>query len=575
MAVFNRNREANNKLSLTSPFGGGKTKEKLTKVTKGFFERDRETNNDASFNSFFDTGISMKGTLDFRGTVRFDGKFEGEIRSDGTLVIGDDGVINAKIKAGYIVSSGKIVGDIQAAKSVSIYPKSKLKGNIETPDLQVYSGACFDGNCKMVGVVASPDSLPVIIDERIDYSEEVIPSENLEVPKKVAKRPVPMIAAIALLSILFLWLLFAKVDLGRFGHILGFYAPKELVEQGLSFYNAGQEKEALAKFRRASFMNFNDYNLHLTLAQSFDGLNKDREALSEYKKVVNLNGAYREEFIRFLIRRDMPEEAVEQLKIYISDNPDNIKSHFELVGLYKKMGNEDDLYLEYVKLIKLLPKNEEIVTDMLRIELAKGWNDKALESYARIIKLDSGNPSIRLAYANLLFVNGREQSAAAEFSALVKLLPGHIEAENDKGFGYIESKMFPNAQQSFSAVLSNDSENLRAKYGQIMLYAKMWRIDEAITEAEKLLQLHPVAAPVLNRLAWLYYAKGINTEEAIKLAEKAVAINLKSDKYLDTLADLRYKNGEKEVAIDIIKKAIEINPTSAYYTGKLAKYQAE
>lgn len=550
-------------------------KERLSRITKDFFERNRETDNDASFNSFFGSGVSMKGTLDFRGTIRFDGKFEGEIRSGGTLVIGDDGLINAKIKAGYIVSSGKIVGDIQATKSVSIHPKSKLKGNIETPDLQIYSGARFDGNCKMVEVVAMPDSPTVIVDERLDYSDEVMSYENLEVPKKVAKRLVPVIAAIALLSILFLWLFFTKVDLGRFVHVLGFDAPEELVEQGLSFYNSGQEEEAFAKFRKASFMNFNDYRLHLTLAQSFDELNKDREALSEYKKVVNLNGAYREEFIRFLIRRDMSKEAVEQLKIYISENPDNIKSHFELVGLYKKMGDEDDLYLEYAKLIKLLPKNEEIVTDMLRIELAKGWNDKALETYTKVIKFDSGNPSIRLAYANLLFVNGREEEAAVEFSGLGRLLPGHVEVENDKGFSYVESKMFPNAQQSFSAVLSNDSKNLRAKYGQIMLYAKMWRIDEAITEAEKLLQLHPTAAPVLNRLAWLYYAKGIKTEEAIKLAEGAVSVNPKSDKYLDTLADLRHKNGEKEVAIDIIKKAIEINPSSAHYAGKLAKHQAE
>ncbi len=551
-------------------------KEKLSRAAKGLFERGREANIDASFNSFFGSGINMKGTLDFRGTIRFDGKFEGEIKSGGTLVVGDTGVLKAKIKTGYIVSSGRIVGDVQATQSVSICPRSELKGNIETPDLQVYSGARFDGNCKMVekeGQTASPH--PVFVDEQIAHPEEVNPSEDLEVSEKVKKRSLPMIAASLLFSILFLWLILGRVNFGRFGHVLGFYAPKELVEQGLSFYNAGQDKEAFAKFRRASFMSFDDHALHLTLAQSFDGLNRDREALSEYKKAVNLNSAYRGEFVSFLIRRGMDEEAVEQLKTYISENPDNLKSYFELVGLYKKMGNDDDLYAEYIKLVKILPKNEEIVKDMLRIELAKGWIDKAVETYAKVIKFDPANPAIRLTYANLLFVNGREQAAAAEFAGLAKLLPGHIEAENDKGFSYIDSKMFTEAQQTFSAVLSNESENLRAKYGQIMLYAKMWRIDEGITEAEKLLQAHPTVAPVLNRLAWLYYAKGINTEEAIKLSEKAVAINPKSDKYLDTLADLLYKIGDKEGAIDTIKKAIEINPSSSYYAGKLAKYQAE
>jgi len=92
----------------------------------------------------------FKGTLNFKGTVRIDGKFEGEVITDDTLVVGETGDLTAEITVGTLICKGKVRGTIKASQRVEIHAKSELVGNIKTPSLYVEVGAVFDGNCDMI-----------------------------------------------------------------------------------------------------------------------------------------------------------------------------------------------------------------------------------------------------------------------------------------------------------------------------------------------------------------------------------------------------------------------------------------
>ena len=66
--------------------------------------------------AFVGKGVEFKGTISYSGTVRIDGYLDGEIHTDGMLLIGEDAVIQAKITAGTIVSKGKITGEVVAKR---------------------------------------------------------------------------------------------------------------------------------------------------------------------------------------------------------------------------------------------------------------------------------------------------------------------------------------------------------------------------------------------------------------------------------------------------------------------------
>lgn len=100
--------------------------------------------------AFLGEGTEFKGLLSFEGTVRIDGKFEGEVVSKDTLILGESAILNAEISIGTIIVRGKMTGNIVAANKIEIRSKGEVIGNIRTPLLFVEENAVLDGKCEMI-----------------------------------------------------------------------------------------------------------------------------------------------------------------------------------------------------------------------------------------------------------------------------------------------------------------------------------------------------------------------------------------------------------------------------------------
>ena len=105
----------------------------------------------AAIKAYLGVDALFKGTLSFDGTVRIDGKFEGNVDTSDTLVIGETGDVLADVKAGTVICKGKMKGTIVASKKIEMHPSSKIIGNIHTPALNIELGAVLDGICDMTG----------------------------------------------------------------------------------------------------------------------------------------------------------------------------------------------------------------------------------------------------------------------------------------------------------------------------------------------------------------------------------------------------------------------------------------
>ena len=106
---------------------------------------------EASIRAYLGVDALFKGTLSFDGTVRIDGKFEGQISTNDTLIIGETGDVVADIAAGVFICKGRMKGTIVASKKIEMHPSSKIIGNVQTPALNIELGAVLDGNCDMTG----------------------------------------------------------------------------------------------------------------------------------------------------------------------------------------------------------------------------------------------------------------------------------------------------------------------------------------------------------------------------------------------------------------------------------------
>jgi cytoskeletal protein CcmA (bactofilin family) len=111
-------------------------------------------------NTFIGKGSEFVGKLTFDGTVRIDGKIDGEIFSKGTLIVGPDAEVSAKIQVDTVFLSGLLRGNITAGKKVVMKAPGKLYGNIKAPVLVVEEGVIFEGNCKMESSGAAESAGP-------------------------------------------------------------------------------------------------------------------------------------------------------------------------------------------------------------------------------------------------------------------------------------------------------------------------------------------------------------------------------------------------------------------------------
>jgi cytoskeletal protein CcmA (bactofilin family) len=111
----------------------------------------KKQNDDAKIKAYMGEDTVFNGSLNFEGTVRIDGKFEGQVITEDTLIIGETGYLKAEISAGIVVCMGRVEGTISASKKIEIHSTSRVVGNVKSPAVYIELGGVLDGSCDMTG----------------------------------------------------------------------------------------------------------------------------------------------------------------------------------------------------------------------------------------------------------------------------------------------------------------------------------------------------------------------------------------------------------------------------------------
>ncbi|HJT65846.1 MAG TPA: polymer-forming cytoskeletal protein [Pyrinomonadaceae bacterium] len=106
---------------------------------------------EGTLSGFVGGGTDVTGEANFKAMMRVDGHFSGRISSSsGTLIVGNNGTVDANIEVAVAVIHGTINGDIIATQRLELGRAAKVHGNIQTPSLVIEQGAIFEGSCKMI-----------------------------------------------------------------------------------------------------------------------------------------------------------------------------------------------------------------------------------------------------------------------------------------------------------------------------------------------------------------------------------------------------------------------------------------
>jgi len=103
---------------------------------------------DIELTALLGRGTRFEGKLHFEGRVRIDGTFRGEIRSEGTLIIGEGARVHADVYVGtLIVKGGTLAGLVQAHQTIELHVPAQVTGHLTAPEIFMDKGVQFSGEC--------------------------------------------------------------------------------------------------------------------------------------------------------------------------------------------------------------------------------------------------------------------------------------------------------------------------------------------------------------------------------------------------------------------------------------------
>ena len=109
----------------------------------------RKKSNSKDINAFFGQGTNFVGKLEFEGVLRIDGEFEGQIVSDGVLIVGEKANLRGLFQVRQLVLNGILSGQVVAQEKVVLNRTAYLQSDVTTPFMEMHEKAVFNGRITM------------------------------------------------------------------------------------------------------------------------------------------------------------------------------------------------------------------------------------------------------------------------------------------------------------------------------------------------------------------------------------------------------------------------------------------
>ena len=111
------------------------------------------TENASSQQNIIAQDTKIVGDIISKGPFRIDGQVEGNIKTQGKIVVGKAGFVNGTIEGANADFEGSFTGKLKLSGTLSLKSSAYIQGEVEVGKLSVEPGATFNATCSMKGTV--------------------------------------------------------------------------------------------------------------------------------------------------------------------------------------------------------------------------------------------------------------------------------------------------------------------------------------------------------------------------------------------------------------------------------------
>ena len=103
----------------------------------------------AKISSIIGADMVVDGSIHAKEAVRVEGTVNGDVETDGALIISSSGKVKGNVKGSSIIIGGSLEGDLTSGGRTEVASTGKVIGNIRTKSLVVDENGVFQGQCIM------------------------------------------------------------------------------------------------------------------------------------------------------------------------------------------------------------------------------------------------------------------------------------------------------------------------------------------------------------------------------------------------------------------------------------------
>jgi tetratricopeptide (TPR) repeat protein len=318
-----------------------------------------------------------------------------------------------------------------------------------------------------------------------------------------------------------------------------FISPQpEMINQGISLFEAGQNEEALKFFQEALKKEPRIAEAYLYTALCYMKEGHFQEAELAFRKVVELEP-----------RNPAGWEG-------LGDAAFKLSNHVEAESAYQtalKISPSASLYFR----LGLVQRNLEKI-------------DEAYKSFAKAFQLDPENLSACLELARTLMELSRYEEALQYVRGILIRHPQDVEALHLAGEIYEKTNRFSQALQAYEKALNIKPDFSKSRYKLGSLLEKQNRADQAILHLTKALETDPSNPDIYIKLGKLFLKEN-KEDEALVHLKQAANLNPNNPEVHKELGKLFMKKNDLEQATIQLEWTVALDPTDADAHGRLGQ----
>lgn len=282
--------------------------------------------------------------------------------------------------------------------------------------------------------------------------------------------------------------------------------------------------------------------------------------------------------------------------------------------LYIKLNKVEKAILELQKLIDAFPQESSYYGMLAELYQANSMNDKAFDTYNKILKMDPDNPYIHLSLADYYrTINDKEKSFQELKSAFknkdmevdtkIQILTSYIQLQQTNEelrsqayeLAQILLEMHPNESEPYARygdLLLQDKKiaEARDQYRQALQIDKksylVWefllRTDLALSDYNALLTESEEALSLFPNQAFVYFCNGLakmeknQNEEALEIFNAGLNLIINNDllkiQFYTSIGDLYHKMKKNKESDEAFEEALKLDPKNALVLNNYSYY---